>query len=526
MLPLIVAMVLTFLFIYINVSADPSVTVTAKGNDGTNVMNNSIIISDTLSFYVNQSEERLIRKNIVCYMDGNALENCNSIQKEINPGYHQFKLKISDPVVNKNSFMYLNICKESFPVKYNITNQTNSPTVILELKPICEARSLDYKYTVDWGDGTKQTMNNKSTSHQYKTNGNFTINLIADATYFKGKKGNSTTTFPIKFKPYEFFTYSNDTFGVKLKYPVNFVKIENGTETDNITQIATFLRPYQNVDDKYQEQYETGFERINEGLDLDKYMAKLLEVYPSNLENFTMIESTTTNATLSGQPAYKLVYTFDNTEFNVTTKEMEMGTITRTSDGDALIYYIIYSSEVKEFDRNLPKAMELINSYEILPLAERTYTYKGPQHEIQIKYPPIFEKVDGDLDNNTDVIEIVTFDRLQESRNTSEEYYGIGLNLIRNQPNLQEYLVETIKDYEYFDGYKTLENTTNATLSGQPAYKLVYSYNKENGTKIKALEIGIIYEGMVYFIEYSAETTQYEKNISQILSYINTFRIV
>jgi hypothetical protein len=152
-----------------------------------------------------------------------------------------------------------------------------------------------------------------------------------------------------------FITYENSTYGIKIQYPSNWDKQQNGTKQDTETDIVTFFPHAGNsnasldviIDDISDEK----------GIPLTQYATDSLSDLKQSLKNFKLIGSTTNNI-LSGLPAYKSIYTYsgENTIF----KDIEIGTIKANK-----VYILTYEAGVNEYDRYLPTINELINSFQI-----------------------------------------------------------------------------------------------------------------------------------------------------------------
>ncbi len=155
-------------------------------------------------------------------------------------------------------------------------------------------------------------------------------------------------------------------------------------------------------------------------------------------------------------------------------------------------------------------------------------TFKDTQRGIDINYPANFEVIEGDSVTTDRVEYIASFlQPFQDMDDQFQEYYAIILDPIPYDRNLEEYLVETIKGYEgTYDNYKTIESSTNVIISGQPGYELIYSYmGEEPNTERKVLETGTIVDDKVYYIEYEAESTQFENNLPQVTALISSLQI-
>jgi hypothetical protein len=88
------------------------------------------------------------------------------------------------------------------------------------------------------------------------------------------------------------------------------------------------------------------------------------------------------------------------------------------------------------------------------------------------------------------------------------------------------------EEYEYVidrgnvfsTNFKIIESYNNATLSGYPAYKLVWT-EAINDTGIKVMEIGIISNGHVYAMEYRAEPERYSYYLPIIQQMLDSLKI-
>ena len=162
------------------------------------------------------------------------------------------------------------------------------------------------------------------------------------------------------------------------------------------------------------------------------------------------------------------------------------------------------------------------------PLKE-VITYRNSEYNLKIDYPISYEKVVKDFDPDDRVIDIVTFYQpFKEVTDKHQEYYSVVMDPLPYQRSLNEYLIETIKDYSVtYSNFIEIESNTNSYLSGHPAYKLIYTYRETNsGMDMRAMEIGTIVDNKVYYIEYQAEESEFDKYISNIEYWINSFQIL
>ncbi|WP_148685793.1 hypothetical protein [Candidatus Nitrosocosmicus hydrocola] len=108
----------------------------------------------------------------------------------------------------------------------------------------------------------------------------------------------------------QMYQYFNSDYNVTMKYPSTWSVNETDlTPEDRVDLIAEFVSPFENFNDTY-----TEFVQINrdDGIfyeaDLNEYLQEGINSYTNSTNNFTLIESSTSD-TLSGQPAYSLTFT-------------------------------------------------------------------------------------------------------------------------------------------------------------------------------------------------------------------------
>ena len=197
-----------------------------------------------------------------------------------------------------------------------------------------------------------------------------------------------------------------------------------------------------------------------------------------------------------------------------------------------------FEEDTQEIDVNLPDFNKFSDNTESIQSGpkegvdqssrDNILIYKNSQHGIEINYPVNFEVVQGDQEPTDRVEYIATFFQpFQSVNDIFQEYYAIISDPISYDRSLEEYLIETIKGYENsFDNYKTIESSTNVIVAGQPGYQLIYSYRGlEPNSERKVLETGTIINGEVYYLEYEAEETVFEKNLAQVTALLTTFQV-
>ena len=154
-----------------------------------------------------------------------------------------------------------------------------------------------------------------------------------------------------------FLTYENPIFGIKILYPANWDKQENSSSSnDNSTLIdlVAFSPPFKNNSDIVGKLIV----QVDNISDIKPItLANYANDTVSDLrQDFRVSES---NATLAGNPAYKIVYT--GLEASIDLKAMMVMTI----KGDRA-YIISYTAEPEKYSYYLPTVQKMIDSFEIL----------------------------------------------------------------------------------------------------------------------------------------------------------------
>lgn len=76
---------------------------------------------------------------------------------------------------------------------------------------------------------------------------------------------------------------------------------------------------------------------------------------------------------------------------------------------------------------------------------------------------------------------------------------------------IDNYILEKIHEIKTdYPDTKILESNSNVTFAGRPGYKLVYLRNsKDESFMVKKIEFGTFFNGKIYYINASAETSKY-----------------
>jgi eukaryotic-like serine/threonine-protein kinase len=153
--------------------------------------------------------------------------------------------------------------------------------------------------------------------------------------------------------PTNLVAYDNSTYGIKLQYPYNWIKEENGTRQDTQTDVVTFSPPAINSNASL----DISIDDISDekGIALSQYANDSISAMKQS--GFKLLALTTNNV-LSGLPAYKSIYTY--ADQNTVFKGMEIGAIKGNK-----AYILTYEAGMNEYDKYLPIIQGLANSFQI-----------------------------------------------------------------------------------------------------------------------------------------------------------------
>jgi len=91
-----------------------------------------------------------------------------------------------------------------------------------------------------------------------------------------------------------------------------------------------------------------------------------------------------------------------------------------------------------------------------------------------------------------------------------------------NIDTLIEVLTNVTAEYTYFPDFKFLRSSTDKFLAGNPAYILEIQYRDSLGKRM-ILEIGMIKDNIIYFIQYLASPSQYQNYFDDVETMVESF---
>jgi eukaryotic-like serine/threonine-protein kinase len=155
-------------------------------------------------------------------------------------------------------------------------------------------------------------------------------------------------------------TYENSTYGIRMQYPSNWHKEENlSSGSDNnsmLVDVVKFISPTKNASDTSSESFDLKIDNISDikPITLAKYANNSIEDLRKDFDIIKLDR----NASLSNNPAYKLIYT--GLEEGVDLQAMLVLAIK-----DDKAYIISYNAEPTKFSYYLPTLEKMIDSFQI-----------------------------------------------------------------------------------------------------------------------------------------------------------------
>jgi PsbP-like protein len=145
--------------------------------------------------------------------------------------------------------------------------------------------------------------------------------------------------------------------------------------------------------------------------------------------------------------------------------------------------------------------------------SESLLTYTNPDYGFNIQYPSDWTYTEYEVPSNATIFSILSIVPPVSADPNLQTNLDIGIEYLQNPLSLDQYVRNTVDDYRtYYENFSLISAKTNATLSGMPAYELVYTYNL-NETERIAYEIGTIDKdtNTVYYISFYTEPSLFDQ---------------
>src|SRR5918996_2440254 len=159
-----------------------------------------------------------------------------------------------------------------------------------------------------------------------------------------------------------FITYSNPIYGFDLEYPADWSFTESETPPNATAySIVNFVPPI-SADPNLGTNLMVGIENFEVGQtpSLDQYARSSIDAYRDSYANFSL-DSVRTNTTMSGIPAYEIVFTDNSAE--ITRKSIDKGFI---DEANNRAYYLIFNADNSTYNQFLPKIQDVFDTFNLV----------------------------------------------------------------------------------------------------------------------------------------------------------------
>jgi hypothetical protein len=179
---------------------------------------------------------------------------------------------------------------------------------------------------------------------------------------------------------------------------------------------------------------------------------------------------------------------------------------------------------ISQTDAQSPMESE-IDRIPDLGVGVEPYTiYENSDYGVRLEYPKSWTLEEGESGSDNP-LELVYFYNDADDNNFKGDF-AISIDRLAHSLTMQDYLQKMIKQYKRnVDGFK-LDSTSWDTLGGLRAYSILYRENYNSTTDLKVLEMGVIRDGVVYFIEYFAFDKEFDENFPIARKMIDSFQFV
>jgi len=279
--------------------------------------------------------------------------------------------------------------------------------------------------------------------------------------------------------------------------------------------------------------------------DLDLQLFADLNIRDLRSSGYEII-STSLNGTLSGMPAWEVVYVDAN-------KTMFLQDWTIQGDRAYAVIYVIHESR---FNQYLPIAQDMISSFTISNDVTGTTAdvgdvnattgtvqeeeeqqqqevewllYENATHGVRILYPSTWTQQDSTLGDNSFILVSDFFSPEEET----DGYFAsvtIGIDTMPPSTNLEDNLNESIDSFMQDPNVRDFQvlssSTDNFTLAGVAAYSFESSYTDPEFGPTQALIVETIIDNKGYSIQYYADAPIYERYLPIVERMIESFEIM
>jgi eukaryotic-like serine/threonine-protein kinase len=160
----------------------------------------------------------------------------------------------------------------------------------------------------------------------------------------------------------EWLLYQNVTYGVSMLYPSNWTQQNStGDVDDRFIDVSDFFSPEEETDG-YFASVTIAIDSMPPSTNLEDNLNESIDIYRQDPEfqEFQLLSSSMGNFTLAGMPAYSFEIAYTDLEFGPQNM-LEVGRIF-----DNRVYYIQYFADAPIYQKYLPIAERMIESFQIM----------------------------------------------------------------------------------------------------------------------------------------------------------------
>jgi len=212
-----------------------------------------------------------------------------------------------------------------------------------------------------------------------------------------------------------------------------------------------------------------------------------------NLTTFHLSRNESGPINIQGIPSHKIVYTYRGDKLDVCEKCVETDVLTMK---DGKLYLFMFWGENQKYNELLATALKMFNSTDI-----GFQLYENPTLNVQVKYPRDWNTIED--------FSGITF--LPPQNNTDGLLEGVS---VYSTPLAYDVPLEELSN-SYIDilnstlfGFSYIKSEPINLPEGQ-AHRIIYTYLHESGLHVAASTVFILYEGIVYSLEFNAEQSRY-----------------
>ena len=156
-------------------------------------------------------------------------------------------------------------------------------------------------------------------------------------------------------------------------------------------------------------------------------------------------------------------------------------------------------------------------------------TYENPIYGISIEYPSAwtYQEPEEESSANTTIFSIVDISPpISENPNVATNFQ-MGIENLQSPSSLDQYARTVINSYRGNLNFSLISVDLNSTLSGRPAYQIIFTDVTEDGIERKSIERGTVDEvnNRVYYVAFNTETSMYEKFLPIVQTMMNSLKL-